>query len=147
MAVQSTTQDIVPALYKRIKKDFKSLVASDPWVRAFNKQLKKGEATQKDVANYAGVLGKAASKALKRGLAPGNLPDGKIYWNIAKRTIEPLLREVTNMVNDAMVSVIKAEHKKKRIGIKPQRAEFNQDRCNAIMNKVVNMSLGGVDEE
>ena len=95
----------------------------------------------------AGIPEKAAAKALSRGLRPENLPDGKIYWNIAKRTIEPLLREVNRMVNDAMVVIIEAAHKKKRIGIKPVRAAFNQDRCDAIMNKVVRMSMGEADDE
>ena len=95
----------------------------------------------------AGILGKAAAKALSKGLRLENLPDGKIYWNIAKRTVEPLLREVTDMVNDAVVIIIEAEHKKKRIGIKPKRAPFNQDRCDAIMNKVVRMSMGEADDE
>ncbi|MGI6557136.1 MAG: hypothetical protein ACOX1H_07520 [Pseudoramibacter sp.] len=95
----------------------------------------------------AGIPEKAAAKALSRGFRPENLPDGKIYWNIAKRTIEPLLREVTDMVNDAVVIIIEAEHKKKRIGIKPKRAPFNQDRCDAIMNKIVNLSLGETDGE
>jgi hypothetical protein len=40
-----------------------------------------------------------------------------------------------------MTTVIAADHKRKRIGIKPRRAEFNQDRCNSIMNRVVRMSL------
>jgi hypothetical protein len=95
----------------------------------------------------AGIPEKAAAKALSRGLRPENLPDGKIYWNIAKRTVEPLLREVTDRINDAMVTIIEAEHKKKRIGVKPVRAAFNQDRCDAIMNKVVRMSMGEADDE
>ncbi|MGI6205515.1 MAG: hypothetical protein ACOYJI_02630 [Anaerovoracaceae bacterium] len=139
--------DIVPDLYKKILRDFRSAVALDPWIKSFNKRLDAGKATQEDVQKYAGILGRTASKALNRGLTPENLPDGKIYWNIAKRTIEPLLREVTEMVNGAMVSIIEVQHKKKRIGIKPQRAKFNQDRCDAIINKIVNMSLGVVDEE
>lgn len=149
MAQTRTQQpnDIVPALYAGILKDFKNKVAHDAWVKGFDKRLKNGKATQDDAAKYADILGHAASQALSTGLRPENLPDGKIYWNIAKRTVEPLLQEVTDMVNDAMVIIIEAEHKKKRIGIKPKRAPFNQDRCDAIMNKIVNLSLGETDGE
>lgn len=138
--------DIVPALYKKIHNDFDGIIAVNPWIKAFKKRLSKERATQQDADIYADYLGQAAAKALSRGLSDENLPDGRIYWNIAKRTIEPLLREVSEMVNDAMVSIISVEHKKKRIGAVPKRAVFNQDRCDAIMNKVVNMSLG-VDDE
>lgn len=138
----SQKNDIVPALYENIHGDFQNAVAMNPWVKAFKKRLEKGKATQMDIDTYASYLGKSAAKALVRGFSEENLPDGKIYWNIAKRTIEPLLREVNEMINDAMVSIISAEHKKKRIGAVPKRAAFNQDRCDAIMNKVVDLSLG-----
>jgi phosphate uptake regulator len=137
--------DIVPDLYDQMMKRFRSSVAMDPWVKAFSKRLKAGKATQEEAQNYAGRIGKHAASALSSSLRAENLPDGRIYWNIAKRTIEPLLREATEMVNDAMVSIIEAEHKKKRIGMKPIRAGFNQDRCDAIMNRTVNLSFEAED--
>ena len=140
-------RDIVPELYRQILTDFNSQVALDPWIKAFNKRLKVGEATQEEAQEYAGRLGKHAASALNSSLRAENLPDGRIYWNIAKRTIEPILKKVTEMVNGAMVSIIKAEHKKKRIGIKPVGAEFNQDRCDAILNKIVSVSMGEIDGE
>ncbi|MGI6721076.1 MAG: hypothetical protein ACOX4I_00745 [Anaerovoracaceae bacterium] len=69
--------DIVPALYENIHADFKSIIAMDPWIKAFKKRLKKGRATQLDIDTYAGYLGKAAAKALTRGLSEENLPGGK----------------------------------------------------------------------
>ena len=145
--METQKNDIVPELYERIHKDFKSRITINPWIRAFRKKLKDGTATQEDASHYAMLIGRTAGEALANGLTEDNLPDGKIYWNIAKRTIEPILRESTDMVNDAMVSIIDVMHKKKRIGIKPQRAEFNQDRCNAIVGKIVALSLGEDDEE
>ena len=106
------------------------------------KRVKDGTAAQEEADSYAERLGKYAAAALIHGLSPDNLPDGKIYWNIAKRTVEPLLRRVHAMVSDAMVSIIETQHKKIRLGTKPVRAPFNQDRCDAIMNKIVKVSLG-----
>ncbi|MDD6299441.1 hypothetical protein [Hornefia butyriciproducens] len=145
--METQKNDIVPELYERIHKDFRSRIAINPWIRAFRKKLKAGTATQKAASHYAMLIGRSAGEALANGLTEDNLPDGKIYWNIAKRTIEPILRESTDMVNDAMVSIIDVMHKRKRIGIKPQRAEFNQGRCDAIMSKIVNLSLLEDDDE
>ena len=145
--METQKNDIVPELYERIHKDFRSRIAINPWIRAFRKKLKAGTATQKEASHYAMLIGRSAGEALANGLTEDNLPDRKIYWNIAKRTIEPILRESTDMVNDAMVSIIDVMHKRKRIGIKPQRAEFNQGRCDAIMNKIVNLSLLEDDDE
>lgn len=141
-------EDIVPALYKKILREFNRQVNDDTWITGFRARLEK--ATQEDVDKYAQRLGKYASKALRDGLKPENLPDGKIYWNIAKRTIEPLLKNVTGMVNDAMTTVISSSHSKMNLGVKPAEAPFNQERCDAIMNRIVNLSLGvnngGIDE-
>ena len=145
--METQKNDIVPELYERIHKDFRSRIAINPWIRAFRKKLKAGTATPKAASHYAMLIGRSAGEALANGLTEDNLPDGKIYWNIAKRTIEPILRESTDMVNDAMVSIIDVMHKRKRIGIKPQRAEFNQGRCDAIMSKIVNLSLLEDDDE
>lgn len=145
--METQKNDIVPELYERIHKDFRSRIAINPWIRAFRKKLKAGTATQKAASHYAMLIGRSAGEALANGLTEDNLPDGKIYWNIAKRTIEPILRESTDMVNDAMVNIIDVMHKRKRIGIKPQRAEFNQGRCDAIMSKIVNLSLLEDDDE
>ena len=134
--------DIVPALYRKILSDFNTSVKKDAWITAFEKKISQGSATQEDADRYSELLGLYAASALTAGLVPENLPDGKIYWNIAKRTVEPLLRKVTDMVNAAMEKILSAQHQKIGLGTKPVRAPFNQDRCDAIMNKIVNLSLG-----
>lgn len=65
---QEIIRDIVPALYESIHNNSKDIVVADPWVKAFNKQLKGGKATQMDVAVYADHVGLAAGKALAKGL-------------------------------------------------------------------------------
>lgn len=134
--------DIAPALYRKIMNEFNASVKKDAWIMSFQKKLANGSATQKEADHYSELLGRYAAAALSDGLSPENLPDGKIYWNIAKRTVEPMLRRVTDMVNAAMEKILSAEHKKIRLGTKPVRAPFNQDRCDAIMNKIVALSLG-----
>lgn len=137
--------DIVPALYDKILKDFKSHVALDPWIKAFRKRLKKGNATQNDVQEYAGRVGRYGQDALIRGLQRDNLPDGKLYWNIVKRTVEPLMRLMTDMVNDAYKAELGKRYKRMGIHIKLVTVGFNQERCDDIMNKLV--AEGNTDVE
>lgn len=134
--------DIVPALYRKILNEFNTSVRKDAWITVFENRLGRGLATQEEADRYSERLGRYAAAALSDGLSPENLPDGVIYWNIAKRTVEPLLRKVTDMVNAAMEKILSAQHQKIGLGTKPVRAPFNQDRCDAIMNKIVNLSLG-----
>ena len=138
--------DIVPQLYKKILNEFNNQVKKDAWIKSFEDRQKKGIATQKDVQEYAGRIGKYGQLSLIHGLRKDNLPDGIIYWNIAKRTVEPLMRKMTDMVNKAYSTELSSRYKKMKLGIKPVTAKFNQERCDAIMNKLVAASMAAAQE-
>lgn len=132
-----TTEDIVPALYKEILDEFNNLVGNDSEIKNFAKKLDKGTATQDEASKYARRLGDHASKALIDNLIEDKMPDGKVYWNIADRTVKPLLQVVNKLVNEAMTEIISRQYKSQRIGIKPVDAPFPENRVNKILNKLV----------
>lgn len=134
-------KDIAPALAESIETTFNSLVSADAVIRAFNNKIAKGMATQKDVFNYTERLGRHASKSLKMTLTPDNLPDGKLYWNIATRTVKPLLQRVHGMVMEAAVTVQTAEDQRNGIGVKPMATEFPEARIDDLLNKLCSLDL------
>lgn len=143
MTRQEQKSDIVPELYDKIQRFYKSLVALDPWIRAFKKRKEKGSIAQDDVLEYANRLGGCAEKALGAFLIEKNLPDGRIYYNIAKRTIEPIMRLIYEEVTAAEEIALKAMYKKQRIGIKPVQAPFNQEYMDGIIWELVRASQYG----
>jgi hypothetical protein len=92
------------------------------------------------VSKLSARLGEYAADSLKRNLTDETLPDGVLYWNIAKRTIVPLMQEVQKIALDMAEAVQTREDKEAGIGIKPIRPEFNEGRIEAVMNKVVFLS-------
>ena len=134
-------KDIAPKLAEAIDTTFSSLVSADAVIRAFNSKLAKGTATQKDVFNYTERLGRHASKSLKMCLTPDNLPDGKLYWNIATRTIKPLLQRVHGMVIEAAIAVQTAEDQRNGSGVKPMAVDFPEERINDLLNKLCSLDL------
>ena len=132
-------KDIVPELQKSILADFQSQVEEDYKIQ----RILSGEdekATFADVSKLSARLGEYAADSLKRNLTDETLPDGVLYWNIAKRTIVPLMQEVQKIALDMAEAVQTREDKKAGIGIKPIRPEFNEERIEAVMNKVVFLS-------
>ena len=132
-------KDIVPELQKSILTNFQSQVEEDYKIQ----RILSGEdekATFADVSKLSARLGEYAADSLKRNLTDETLPDGVLYWNIAKRTIVPLMQEVQKIALDMAVAVQTREDKKAGIGIKPIRPEFNEERIEAVMNKVVFLS-------
>lgn len=130
-------EDIVPELYEQIHADFEQKVNHSKIVRTFRSRLEKKTADAKGVLVYARELGRCATGALTGNLTEENLPDGKLYWNILERTVDPLLREIWKMVTDAAKTQQEAEDKKTGINLKPIEPEYQELRVRDFMDKLM----------
>lgn len=137
--------DIAPELYEKIEKEFAKRVNEDRDIQTFLKKKKEKTASSEEVSIYAANLGRCASKALIANLTEENLPNGQLYWNIAERTIIPLLQKVHTLVNDAAIEVNQYEDEKNGIHLIGQRTEFPKYRVRDLVNKMVEL-FGEIDE-
>lgn len=135
--------DIVPQLYEDILDSFNKAVEANKRIRIFEKKLEAGTATEKDVAEYATYLGECAEAALSSNLTEERLPDGKLYWNIAERTIKPLLKEAHELVMKAAARQLQLEDKKTGINLKPAETEFPEERINELIDTIIRYSEDG----
>ena len=86
------------------------------------------------------ILVVSGQEDLKENLAEKNLPDGNLHWNIAKRVLVPLMQDVQRTCLDMAEAAQKRQDKKNGIGIKPIRPPFNEERIDAVLNKIVFIS-------
>lgn len=127
--------DIAPELYKELQKAFENNIERNKRIQSF---LKKGDkATQREVSLYSEELGKCVSDAATEVLSEDNLPNGKLYWNIAQKTLIPLFEEAYEMVMDAADAVQRREDKEQGINLNPIRPEFPRDRIEGLINKLI----------
>lgn len=138
--------DIVPALWARIESDFNKRIEHDEKIQQFLSKMEKGTAVSEDTAMYAMYIGEHAGAVLKAHLDEKNLPDGKLYWNIADRTIRPMAELVYQLVNDAAVKVMESEYRAQGIGLRAQKAQFPEERLRDLIDKVVNVAAGEEDD-
>lgn len=132
-------KDITPELQKSVLSDFYNMVEEDNKIQGILTGEDK-RATLTQVSKQAERLGEYAVRSLKKNLTDKTLPDGTLYWNIAKGVIPPLMQEVQKVATDMAVRVQTREDKKAGIGLKPVRPPFNQERIEAVMNKVIFLS-------
>ena len=135
--------DIVPELNKKIQKEYEKEIENNKQINKFLQNLEAEKATSKDVSLYAEQLGACASRAITKNITEENLPDGKIYWNILSRTVEPVLKDIHKAVNDAAEKVQKREDKANKIGIITQRAEFPILRMRDLFDKLISILENG----
>ena len=133
-------KDAAPELYAQLMTAFETKTANDPLIKSFNKKLEAGKATQEQCSQYAGRLGEIAAEACAFVLVPENLPDGILYWNIATRTILPMLKRVHELVNTSAIQIQKIEDEKAGLGLIAQPAPFPEARVNDLLNSIVEAS-------
>ena len=132
--------DIVPELYEKIHAEFEKKINSSKQIKTFRSRLQKKTADAKGVSIYAAELGRCAAEALTDNLTEKNLPDEKLYWNIADRTIRPILEEAYSMVLDAAEQVQLFKDENEGINIKPIRTELPKYRIRDFMNKLIEIT-------
>lgn len=96
-------EDIAPELYKKIEADYNAAVKSDSTIKTIMAKLNKRPLTHNELTTISTRLGDHASAALKKTLVVENLPDGKLYWNIADRTIRPVMEQVYSLSNSVQM--------------------------------------------
>lgn len=136
--------DIVPDLYKKIQSKFEQNIAGNRLIRSFRSRDKH---TAKEVSLYAAEIGRCASDALSSCLTPETLPNGKLYWNIAQRTIIPLLEEAYEMVMDAAEVMQRQQDEKIGIRITPIRPAFPMERTKGLIEKLMEYQEDNADGE
>lgn len=128
--------DVVPVLNERIENTFKSNVMKDRRIAQISKRIRDGTATFVDGHDYAERLGENLSRALITNLNADTLPDGKLYYNIAKRTVTPALENNYNLTNDVAADIQKILDESADIGLNAVRADFPTERIQGLIDKM-----------
>ena len=129
-------EDIAPELAKKIRQYAAEFGYRNAIIRQFREKLENGDAALSDIHGYAQGLGESASAALNEVIRPGVLPDDRFYFNIADRTVRPLLVEDFNAVQDAASEVQRVIDRKEGIGLNSVRAKFPEDRAAGLIDKL-----------
>lgn len=129
-------EDIAPQLLEALRTRFSEKIAVNPKIRALAKKINAGDATYVDAEDYAYLVGNALSEVFMDNLSSAVLPDGRMYYNIAQRVLQPLLQEDHAIVSEAAAMVQTFLNQKANIGIKAQTVPVDEDRIYGIVNKV-----------
>lgn len=129
-------EDITPELLDKIQKEFDQLMKGDKTINEVMVKIADGTANYHDANTFALSLGDILSKAYGDNLSSDVLPDGKMYYNIAKRIIEPTMKNNYDLISDATADIQTLLNANANIGIKAIKPELNQDRIDGIINRV-----------
>lgn len=123
-------QDVAPELLEKIKAAF------EKETKELKKTIENGVRSYEEAYGHAITAGEALAKSFRNNITAEALPDGKMYYNIADRVVRPMLKEEYNLVSEAAVLAQASANKSAKIGLNPQKADFDEDRAYGIVNRV-----------
>lgn len=129
-------KDIVPELLEKIQNEFNNKTEKSKVLKKKILALKAGKATHLDSNEFAIEVGNILADVFRNEITEDVLPDNKMYYNIAKRLIEPNMRNNFDIVSDYSRDVQEVLNKESNISLKAIKPEINQDRIDGIVNKI-----------
>lgn len=123
--------DIAPKLLKRVQDEFNRLCGADKTL----KKLKEDAKTYHELNDYAERLG----NNLKRAFATiygDDLPNGKMYYNIAEKVVRPMLVGNWNDIATVGEVVQNAINESAGVGIKAIKPGLAEDRIGGIVDRL-----------
>ena len=115
--------DIGKELYERVSADFERRLAAE-------KRLPRN---MPGVSDYSARVGRYLAEAIAANVTEDALPDGRLYYNIAKSILEPSLRTNYELVNDTAAEVQRLLDEKQGLHIKPARPDFPAERVGDVI--------------
>ncbi|MDD6920470.1 MAG: ADP-ribosyltransferase [Eubacteriales bacterium] len=129
-------KDLVPELFDKIDKTFKFKAKESKIIKDKLKVLKNKKASYKDANEFAVEVGNILADTFQDKIKTKDLPDGKMYYNIAKRLIEPNMVRNHYLVSEYSKEVQNILNKQANISIQSQKADLNQDRIDRLVDKI-----------
>lgn len=128
--------DIVPSLLEDIQSQFDEKAYSSAKLKKALKRLSDKKATYIDVNDFAIEVGEILADVLGANITAEILPDGKMYFNIADRILNPTMQKNFDLVSGYAGDVQRELNQSAGIKLKAQSPVINQDRINGIINRV-----------
>ena len=101
-------EDITPDLLKKIQDDFNNQFDNNKVIAGLYEKVRDGTATYLEANEFAIEVGDILASAYKSNLSSDVLPDGRMYYNIAQRIIDPTMRNNYSLIADVTNQVQKS---------------------------------------
>ena len=129
-------KDIVPGLLELIEKEFDEKTFNSPKIKKALQSLKNNKATYLDANEFAIEVGEILSDVLRKNITIEILPDGKMYYNIADRILNPTMSKNYSLISDFTTDIQTELNHQAGLRIKGQKAKLNQSRIDGIIERL-----------
>lgn len=130
--------DIVPELLEKIQKQFQEDLKNNPKIKNILLKQKRETIDYTDSLEFAKEIGNILKDSLKENISEELLPDGKMYYNIAQRILEPTIKNNFDIIADQCEKTQNILNKKAKIGIQSAKIDYNEEKTRSIIDYISN---------
>lgn len=130
--------DIVPELLEKIQKQFDEEIKSNETIKVILKKQKQGAVDYTDSLSFAKELGVSLKKVMQENINEDMLPDGRMYYNIAQRLLEPMIKQNYNLVSKQCEATQNILNKKANLSLKAIVPEYDEEKTASIIDYISN---------
>ena len=130
--------DIVPELLEKIKSSYIKGIKSSKLLASVKKKIKEGTATYDDIYAYSDEAADILAKAFKENVSGYELPNGIMYYNIAKRIVEPMFTALHEEIAQTAAEFQQMLNIQAGIGLKAIKPKLQQQKVEGIIKSLAN---------
>ncbi len=128
--------EMIQELIARLNADFYSRHNGNEIIKSLNEKLLEGDAKYDDAYIFAEQTGTDRAGSFKKILNSSVLPEGRFDYDTAKNLIMDTLGEDHKIISEYATGVQKGYNKNKRIGLKAQTADPDEDRLEGFVKRL-----------
>lgn len=128
--------DIVPELLENIERDFNTAISRNQRLQEIREMIEYGTATYRQANEYAVEVGEVLARTFENHISSETLPDGKMYYNIADRVLNPTLKNNHNIVAQVSSDIQTDLNRSIGLGLNGVTPTVNQLRIDSIVNRI-----------
>lgn len=130
-------EDVAPKLADELLSAYKKAISKV--LNKYEKYIKQGSVSYETAHNFSLEAYDIAFNAVKKTLTPAALPDERLYFNIAERTLKPLIEQGCNDIADYCKQIQKNMNDSLGAHIKAADVPLEADRIDDIVSHAANI--------
>lgn len=129
-------KDIVPKMLADIQNEFQKQFKKNKTVKKAYEQMKQNKADYAMANDFAISCGEMLSDALNKFITADTLPEGRMWYNIASRIMEPTLTTNYSLIADICENAQKNVNTKSKIGLNAIKPALDKSKVEGFVNKL-----------
>lgn len=126
------SNDVSIGLLEEIQESFNLGYEQSSKIKKLLKKLDSTDVTYEDAQNYAIEVGDILADAFENHVDASDLPNEKMYLNIAQKLLEPTLANNYDLISDYSTQVQSALNKSANVGLKAISPSLNENRIHGL---------------